>query len=240
MKHTYKLTGMTCGSCEQKVREAILPLENIISVNPSKEKESIEVEMNEHVPLNKLKEAISLYGNKYKVLADSNSEISMQAKSWFSTYKPILLIFSYIMLVTLIVEFLNGLFVMQRLMAHFMAGFFLVFSFFKLLNLKGFAQSYVMYDIVAMKYPSWAYVYAFIELLLGVGYLSEFNPLLVNSAALIVMSVSIVGVLKTVLDNKKIKCACLGDVFNLPMSTVTIIEDGLMILMSAVMLFNLV
>ena len=33
-------------------------------------------------------------------------------------------------------------------MQHFMAGFFLVFSFFKLLNLKGFAESYIMYDVV--------------------------------------------------------------------------------------------
>jgi hypothetical protein len=31
----------------------------------------------------------------------------------------------------------------------------------------------------------------------------------------------------------------LGDVFNLPMSTVTIVEDALMILMSGVMLFQL-
>ena len=50
------------------------------------------------------------------------------------------------------------------------------------------------------------------------------------------MSISIVGVLQTVLDKKTIKCACLGDVFNLPMSTVTIIEDGLMIAMSVTML----
>ena len=46
------------------------------------------------------------------------------------------------------------------------------------------------------------------------------------------MSVSIIGVLQTVLNKQKIKCACLGDVFNLPMSEVTIIEDGLMIVMS--------
>jgi hypothetical protein len=51
------------------------------------------------------------------------------------------------------------------------------------------------------------------------------------------MSVSIIGVLESVLNKKKIQCACLGAVFNLPMSTVTIIEDALMITMSATMLF---
>ncbi len=50
------------------------------------------------------------------------------------------------------------------------------------------------------------------------------------------MSISFIGVLQSVLNKQKIQCACLGDVFNLPMSTVTIIEDALMIAMSATML----
>ena len=124
-------------------------------------------------------------------------------------------------------------------MTHFMAGFFLVFSFFKLLNLKGFAESYAMYDVVAKKVSAWAYLYAFIELGLGISYLLNYNPLVTNVVAFIVMSLSIIGVLQSVFNKKKIQCACLGAVFNLPMSTVTIIEDGLMILMSVIMIYIL-
>ena len=58
--------------------------------------------------------------------------------------------------------------------------------------------------------------------------------------ALIVISVSITGVLQSVLNKRKIRCACLGTVFNLPMSTVTIIEDALMIAMNGAMLFSLI
>ena len=94
----------------------------------------------------------------------------------------------------------------------------------------------MMYDIIARKFPNWGYIYAFTELALGIAFLTNFNLIITNSVTFVVMSVSIVGVLKTVLDKKVIKCACLGDVFNLPMSTVTIIEDGLMILMSLGML----
>ena len=57
-----------------------------------------------------------------------------------------------------------------------------------------------------------------------------------NLITLGVMSVSIIGVLQSVFNKSKIQCACLGAVFNLPMSTVTIIEDGLMITMSLAML----
>jgi hypothetical protein len=49
------------------------------------------------------------------------------------------------------------------------------------------------------------------------------------------MSISIVGVIQSLLAKRKIRCACLGAVFNLPMSTITLIEDALMIAMSGVM-----
>ena len=118
-----------------------------------------------------------------------------------------------------------------------MSGFFLTFSFFKMLDLTGFADSYSMYDIIGKKFRQWGYIYAFIELGLGIAYAVNFQPVLTNFITLIVMSVSIIGVLQSVLNKRKIKCACLGAVFNLPMSTVTIIEDALMIAMSIIMLF---
>ena len=141
--------------------------------------------------------------------------------------------------ITMLTEWMQGDFVWMRWMNHFMAGFFLVFSFFKLLNLKGFAESYSMYDIVAKKWNAWGYVYVFTELSLGIAFLTGFNPILTNLVTFVVMAVSIIGVLQSVLNKRKIKCACLGDVFNLPMSTITIIEDALMIGMSGIMLLTM-
>jgi hypothetical protein len=176
---------------------------------------------------------------KYTISAKQNIEFEEQAKSWFQTYTPILLIFLYVSTITLLIQLKSGQFILMEAMQHFMAGFFLVFSFFKLLNLKGFAESYVMYDVVAKKIPFWAYSYAFVEVGLGISYLLNCNPLVTNACTFVVMSVSIIGVLQSVFDNKKIQCACLGAVFNLPMSTVTIIEDALMIVMSGYMILNL-
>ena len=118
----------------------------------------------------------------------------------------------------------------------FVLVFFLSFSFFKLLDLRAFAESYAMYDVVAKRWGAWGYIYAFIELGLGIAFAVNLFPFYTNLVTLIVMSVSIVGVLQSVLNKRKIKCACLGAVFNLPMSTVTIIEDALMIGMSGVAL----
>ncbi len=109
-----------------------------------------------------------------------------------------------------------------------------------MLDLKGFAESYAMYDIVAKKIKAWAYIYAFVELVLGVAYTTEFQPLLTNIVTLSIMTVNIIGILQAVFNKRKIQYACLGAVFNLPMSTVTIIEDTLMIAMSAGMIFALI
>ncbi|WP_310377542.1 MauE/DoxX family redox-associated membrane protein [Flavobacterium sp.] len=237
MTHTYKLTGMTCSSCEAKVKSALITIENVTNVAVSKDLETATITMDKHIALSDLQKVLD---NKYQISAINHSEIAEQTKSWFETYKPILLIFFYIILVTTLVQTQNSKFDFMQAMRHFMSGFFLIFSFFKLLNIKGFAESYVMYDVLAKQIPVWAYLYVFIELGLGVAFLINFNPILTNSITVIVMSISIIGVLQSVLNKKKIQCACLGAVFNLPMSTVTIIEDALMIAMSGIMLFIMI
>lgn len=236
MTHIYNLTGMTCGSCEAKVKSALLNIEYVTAVEVSKETNSATITMNKHIALSDFQKTLD---PKYQISAVNHSEIAEQTKSWFETYKPILLIFFYISLVVFVLNFDFGHFNYMTAMQHFMAGFFLVFSFFKLLNLKGFAESYAMYDVVARRIPVWGYVYAFIELGLGIAYLINFNPLITNWVTFIVMTISIIGVLQSVLNKKKIQCACLGAVFNLPMSTVTIIEDALMIAMSGFMIVTL-
>lgn len=237
MTHQYQVTGMTCTSCEAKVKSALMNLENVTAVEVSKDNNSATITMNKHIALSDFQKVLE---SKYQISAVNHSEASEQATAWFETYKPILLIFFYISLVTILIQSTNQGFNTMQWMQHFMAGFFLIFSFFKLLNLKGFAESYLMYDVIARKIPVWGYLYAIIELALGLAYLVNFNPLLTNSITFVVMSISSIGVLQSVLNKKKIQCACLGAIFNLPMSTVTIIEDALMIGMSALMILHLI
>ena len=236
MSHTYKLTGMTCGGCEASVKSSLLMLPNITGVEVSKENQTATITMDRHVSLTTFQNALN---KKYAITAVEHSETADQAKGWLETYKPILIIFAYITAIAIIAATSQGNFYWMKAMNVFMAGFFLTFSFFKMLDLKGFAESYAMYDVVAKKVKAWGFIYVFIELGLGIAYATGFEPLLTNIVTLAVMSISIIGVLQSVLNKRKIKCACLGAVFNLPMSTVTIIEDALMIAMSAVMLITL-
>lgn len=235
MTHTYQISGMTCGSCEAKVKSALLTLPDATNVEVTRTTATITME--KHIALSELQKAIAAKGN-YTISATLHNEIAEQTKSWFATYKPLLLIFFFITLVSVLVSFniQQSTFSIHNFMNVFMTGFFLTFSFFKLLDVKGFAESYSMYDIVAKRIKAYGFIYPFIELALGIAFLTGFNPFITNITTLIVMSISIIGVLQSVLNKQKIQCACLGAVFNLPMSTVTIIEDALMIAMSAGML----
>jgi hypothetical protein len=149
---------------------------------------------------------------------------------------PLFLIVGYIAGVVALVAWLQQPASMATPMRHFMAGFFLVFSFFKLLDLRGFVDAYRSYDLVAGAVPAWGWVYPFVELALGVAYLVSFQPQLTNWITLVVMRVGAVGVLRALLNKRAIRCACLGTALNLPMTKVTLVEDVGMAAMAAAML----
>ena len=244
MTHTYKITGMTCSSCQQKVQGLLSGVPGIkkVSIDLSQGKASIE--MDKHISTEALQTALQAYP-KYQ-LSEAIEKPAVTAyseepaKSWLATYKPLLLLFGYILIISLIGSGITTEFNLWEFMRVFMAGFFIAFSFFKLLDLNGFADSYSMYDIVAKKTRTWGYLYPFVELALGLSFVINFQPLIMNVVTLVVMVVSIIGVLQSVFNKRKIKCACLGSVFNLPMSTVTIIEDSIMIAMSVAMICKMI
>jgi copper chaperone CopZ len=244
MTHTYQITGLTCSGCQNKVQSLLSQIKGIQNVDISLAEGTADITMAQHVPTMVLQDALKDYP-KYQLSEAAHSHtMSMEIadeenRSWLATYKPILLIFAFILTIAIIAgNSMGDGFMSMTAMRVFMGGFFLVFSFFKLLNLQGFADSYSMYDIVAKRFRSWGYIYAFIELGLGLAFALNIAPLAVNAITFVVMTVSLAGALQSVLNKRKIQCACLGAVFNLPMSTVTIVEDALMIVMSAVVLLG--
>jgi copper chaperone CopZ len=233
----YTITGMTCNNCVAKVQATLAPYAEAVEVTLNPPQVNLFNQKLDSSALNDILRSAGNYKIGTEVMAASHADTpaDIPDKS-LTTYKPLILIFAYILGVCLLVEFNHSNFDLHRFMPNFMAGFFLVFSFFKLLDLAGFANSYAMYDVLAKRVPLYGYIYPFIELALGVAYLLAYRPMLINSVTLIVMAFSSIGVILAVLSKQKIKCACLGTGFNLPMTTVTIIEDVLMAAMAAWML----
>ena len=124
----------------------------------------------------------------------------------------------------------------MNLMVLGMAFFFLVFGLFKLNNLKGFTEAYAMYDIIAMKSKTYALAYPFIEIILGFMYLFSFGGIHRDVFTFIIMGISAYGVWKALQKNEEIPCACLGTVFKVPMTKVTLFENVFMALMALYMI----
>lgn len=240
MKHRYSLVGATCQSCKEKVESDLLKIENVTSVVVSKDLKSVEVEMSKHVERHALDVHLQKsFDGKYSLeeYGMKNVSANLPDKS-FKTYFPLILVVMYVLLGTTFGMYLAGDWTLNFGMSVFMGLFFLAFSFFKLLDIPGFAMSYMSYDIIAAKFPKWGFVYPFIEFGLGVWFMTGMKLMEASVITFVVMLVSLIGVVKAVLTKRKIQCACLGTGFNLPMSTVTIIEDGGMVLMAIWMIYT--
>lgn len=248
MTHTYKVIGMTCGKCLHIIKNTLEKISGIEKADITLEPPMAIITMKHHIPTALMNKALEDSG-KYSIIDTDDlqhemSEInaakpakdSEKTTSFLKTYKPILLVFAYLLGAAIMNEVSHGRFNLMSAMNVFMGGFFFVFSFFKLLDLKGFAYSYVSYDIIAKKWVGWGFIYPFVELTLGLAYLFHFNSTITNIVTVVVMGVSSVGVIQSLLAKKKFQCACLGTVFNLPMSNITLIEDLLMVAMAAIML----
>jgi len=121
-------------------------------------------------------------------------------------------------------------------MHDFMGFFLVVFSMFKFFDLEGFADGFHMYDLLARPLRPYGYVYPFIELSLGLGYLAHWQPAVIYTATIIVMIFGSLGVFNALRKGLDLECACMGTVLKVPLSTVALVEDLGMAAMGAAML----
>ena len=120
---------------------------------------------------------------------------------------------------------------------HYFMGLFLCcFAMLKIFNLSAFADGFQMYDLIATRSRIYAYIYPFIELGLGLSFLSFLAPTVTYATTTIVMAIGTVGVVIALRKDLDINCPCMGSVLDVPLSTVTLTEDIGMGLMAVMML----
>jgi len=122
-------------------------------------------------------------------------------------------------------------------MHDFMGLFLVMFSMFKFFNMEGFADGFQMYDLLARPVRLYAYLYPFVELGLGLGYLAHWHPALIYTATIGVMLFGSLGVFNALRKGLDLDCACMGTVLKVPLSTVALVEDlGMAAMAGAMML----
>lgn len=140
-----------------------------------------------------------------------------------NSYRPLIIVLFLILIASFAVSYPN--FAMRTIIESFMAGFFLIFSGFKLIDLKGFSQGYSTYDLLAMRWPAYGYIYPFLELVFGLVMILGIFEKQILFAEIIIMAFSGLGVLLKLLKREKFQCVCLGTFLKVPLTYVTLVED---------------
>jgi copper chaperone CopZ len=226
-KKTFHVLGMHCDACVQRIQPLVTSLDPLAKVYlqpPS-------IEISSTISLEQVRQALKDL-DSYHI----HEEPSSMAHYSLKTFLPLILIFLGLLLLCVWGQVSHGSWSTELAMKQFMAGFFIIFSSFKLINLRGFVDSYRSYDLLAQQWSFYGWAYPFIELALGFAYALGGNFPYLNLFTLVLMIFSALGVYRTLISNRKISCACLGTVIKLPMTWITFGEDLLMALMALAMM----
>lgn len=158
------------------------------------------------------------------------------------TYKPIIAIFSIALLMAAALHWAMFATVMHiRFIEWFIAISMCVLAIQKLSDLNAFSNQFITYDLLAMRYVPYAYMYPFAEAFAGIGMLSGALSSLVAVVALFIGTIGAVSVVKAVyLDKREIKCACVGGNSNVPLGFISLTENLFMVGMGIWMIINLI
>ena len=238
--YAYNIEGMTCGGCRQKVEDSLNVVDGITNASVSLELKEVQIAMKEKLDVQILKKAIP---DKYTltekemngIIESSNQEVIEKSK--LQQLSPLFLIFGYITIGAIMHNYNDWS--VDNFMLDFMGLFYIVFSFFKILDLQGFSTSFRMYDPLAKMTPLYSQIYPFIEIGLGVLFLVRFKINEALIATLVILGITTIGVTRALINKKNIQCACLGTVLKLPMTTATFIENVIMLMMALWMLLKI-
>jgi cation transport ATPase len=241
MRTIYHINGLTCTSCKATVEStlSVLPDMQHVLVDMAEGKLVVDAAirysaeaLNEALPgkytVTAYHEVVEPTPKKQKVV-ETKAEVSKLKQLY-----PLFLIFGFLLLGTFIGS--GPQFNTENSMLLFMGLFYMVFSFFKFLDLKGFATSFSMYDPIAAKIRFYALLYPFVEFTLGILFLLKLAVIPAVLLTLLTLIPTTLGVIRSLMHKQKIRCACLGTVLKLPMSEATVIENAVMIVLAIAML----
>jgi uncharacterized membrane protein YphA (DoxX/SURF4 family)/glutaredoxin len=127
------------------------------------------------------------------------------------------------------------------LAAEWFVGFsMVVLAMQKLRDPVAFARMFLGYDLLARRFVPYAFVYPWLELAAGLLMIAGLVPWLAAPVMIATGLVGAVSVVKAVwIDRRNLKCACVGGDQNVPLGTVSFMENAIMVVMGLWMIAGL-
>jgi len=156
-----------------------------------------------------------------------------------TTYTPVIAIFSVAALLALAFQYtVAGAYFSLRTLMLFIAFSMSLLAVQKLKDLFSFTNSFITYDLLAMKWVRYGYIYPFVEAYAGIGMVAQLPAIAVAPFSLFIGTIGAVSVIKAVyIDKRELKCACVGGDSNVPLGFVSLTENLFMIAGALLMFF---
>ncbi len=109
----------------------------------------------------------------------------------------------------------------------------------KLMDIESFTESFEKYDLITQQAKPYAKAFPFLELLLGLGFLSGVAPVATGIGSLLLGTNGAISVFKAVyIDKLELNCACVGGNSKAPLGAISFLENAIMVGMGVFLLFS--
>lgn len=154
------------------------------------------------------------------------------------SYRPVIAVFAMAGLMALAASYaVAGQPFTPRAAQWFVAFSMCALAMLKLQDVEAFSTMFLGYDLLARRWPPYAYLYPFAEALAGVLMIAGRLTLVAAPLALFIGGVGAVSVSKAVyVDRRDLKCACVGGAAKVPLGLVSLTENLMMVAMAVWML----
>ncbi|MEM6307537.1 MAG: MauE/DoxX family redox-associated membrane protein, partial [Pseudomonadota bacterium] len=113
---------------------------------------------------------------------------------------------------------------------YFIASAMVLLGLQKLQDIPKFATMFATYDLLAMRWYGYGYIYPFVETGAGLLMLAGVLTWLSAPAALVVAGIGAFSVFKAVyIDKRDLNCACVGGDSTVPLGFVSLLENIMMV-----------
>lgn len=140
-----------------------------------------------------------------------------------------------ILVTTLIIGLLVSIFY-RPFMTYFMSAVLGLLAILKLLDLRGFSDAYRQYDIISKHFRPYSFAYPFIEFSLAIALALQLYLVPIAIILIILMVEGLISIGLEMRSGRTIRCACMGTKINVPLTTLTLVENSIMIIMAILLI----
>ncbi|MBF9043077.1 glutaredoxin [Rhodobacterales bacterium HKCCE4037] len=146
-----------------------------------------------------------------------------------TSYQPVIAIFAVAALLGAVVGWTAGA---VRMFELFIAFSMVMLAVQKLQDVEQFSTMFLNYDLLAKRWVPYGRIYPFGEALAGILMVGGLLPWVSGPVALFIGTIGAVSVFKAVyIDQRELKCACVGGASNVPLGFVSLTENLMMMAM---------